>query len=62
MDILKEAAAFENAKMSNMSTSDRVVASREAKRLVLAINEIYKETKDPELMEVMKRFTEKNAK
>lgn len=50
MDILKEAAAFENAKMSNMSTSDRVVASREAKRLVLAINGIYKETKDPELM------------
>ncbi|MDE3743341.1 hypothetical protein [Maribacter polysaccharolyticus] len=62
MDILKEAAEFENAKMSNMSTSDRVEASREAKRLILGINEIYKETKDPELMEVMKRLTAKKKK
>ena len=62
MDILKEAAEFENAKMSNMSTSDRVEASREAKRLILGINEIYKETKDPELMEIMKRLTVKKKK
>ncbi|MDV7140472.1 hypothetical protein R3X28_16385 [Maribacter sp. TH_r10] len=62
MDILKEAAEFENAKMSNMSTSDRVEASREAKRLILGINEIYKETKDPELMEIMKRLTAKKKK
>ena len=53
MDILEEALVFENAKMSNMSTSDRVVASREAKRLILAINEIYKRTKDAELMDIM---------
>ena len=46
MDILQEASIFEKAKMSHMSTSDRVSASREAKRLVLAINEIYKKTKD----------------
>lgn len=62
MDILKEAAEFENAKMSNMSTSDRVEASREAKRLILGINEIYKENKDPELMEIMKRLTAKKKK
>ncbi|WP_299213187.1 hypothetical protein [uncultured Dokdonia sp.] len=62
MDLLKEAIAFEKAKMRNMSTSDRVVASREAKRLILAINEIYKETKDPELMDVMKRLTVKKRK
>ncbi len=63
MDILlKEATVFENAKMSHMSTSDRVVASREAKRLILAINEIYKQTKDSSLMEVMKRLTEKKRK
>lgn len=62
MDILKEAETFENAKMSNMSTSDRVAASREAKRIILAINEIYKETKDSNLMEVMKRLTEKKKK
>jgi len=62
MDIMKEALAFENAKMSHMSTSDRVEASREAKRLVLDINEIYKETKDAELMDMMKRITEKKKK
>lgn len=62
MDILKEALDFENAKMSNMSTSDRVVASREAKRLILAINEIYKLNKDAELMDLMKRLTAKKKK
>lgn len=62
MDILQEAAAFENAKMKNMTTSDRVEASREAKRLVLAINEIYQETKETSLMDVMKRLTEKKKK
>ena len=45
-----------------MSTSDRVKASREAKRLILAINEIYKETQNPELMDLMKRLTAKKKK
>jgi hypothetical protein len=62
MDILQEADIFENAKMSHMSTSDRVVASREAKRLILAINEIYKKSKDSSLMDVMKRLTAKKKK
>ena len=62
MDILQEAAVFEKAKMSHMSTSDRVTASREAKRLILAINEIYKKTKDPSLMDVMKRLTVKKKR
>ncbi len=62
MDIINEALAFEQTKMKNMSTSDRVVASREAKRLVLAINEIYKKTKDSELMDIMKRLTAKKRK
>jgi len=62
MDILKEAEVFEKAKMSHMTTSDRVSASREAKRLVLAINEIYKKTKDITLMDVMKRLTVKKKR
>ncbi len=62
MDILQEAMTFENSKMSHMSTSDRVVASREAKRLILAINEIYKKTKDVTLMDVMKRLTTKKKR
>ncbi len=62
MDILNEATIFEKAKMSHMSTSDRVVASREAKRLILAINEIYKKTKETTLMDVMKRLTVKKKR
>lgn len=58
MDLLKKASEFEKIKMSHMSTSDRVQASREAKQLILAINEIYKQTKDAQLMNVMKRLTE----
>ena len=62
MEILQEAEVFEKAKMSNMSNSDRVTASREAKRLVLAINEIYMKTKEPTLMDVMKRLTIKKKR
>ncbi len=62
MDLLKRASELENMKMSNMTTSDRVVASREAKKLILEINEIYKETKDPDLMDLMKRLTDKKRK
>lgn len=45
-----------------MSTSDRVAASREAKELILSINEVYKQTKDSTLMEIMKRLTVKKKK
>lgn len=62
MDILQEASIFENAKMSHMSTSDRIVASRESKRLVFAINEIYKKIKDSALIDVMKRLTAKKKR
>ena len=62
MDLLEQAAEFEKAKMSHMSTSDRVHASREAKRLVLAINEMYKKTKDKKIMDAMKRITAKKKK
>lgn len=61
-DLLEKAKEFEGRTLSHMSTSDRVSASREAKQLILSINEIYKETKDDNLMDVMKRLTEKKRK
>lgn len=57
-----EVEAFVSMKMSHMSTSDRVVASRKAKALVLTINEIYKKTKDSKLMDAMKSITIKKRK
>ena len=62
MKLFDEAIAYESSKMSHMSTSDRVKASREGKRIILAINEIYKKTKDPALMDLMKRITVKKKK
>ncbi|MCK8521315.1 hypothetical protein M0D21_07045 [Aquimarina sp. D1M17] len=62
MILLQKAIEFEKRSMSNMTTSDRVLASREAKKIILKINEIYKKTKDPYLMEVMKLVTVKKRK
>jgi len=57
MDILKRASEFENRKFSFKTTSDRIVAAREAKELILAVNEVYKQKKDKDLMDLMKRLT-----
>lgn len=62
MKILEEAQEFLSAKMTHMSTSDRVAASREAKRLILAINELFKESKDSDLMDLMKELTVKKKR
>lgn len=62
MELINEALEFEKSKMSNMSTSDRVTASREAKRLILALNEVYKESKDTNIMDLMKLLTAKKKK
>ena len=57
MDIINKALEFEKQKRQSLSTSDRVKISREAKSLILGLNEIYKEKKDMKIMEIMKRLT-----
>lgn len=57
MDLIERALAFENRKMSSLTTSDRILISREAKELILSLNEVYKETKDNDIMDIMKRLT-----
>jgi hypothetical protein len=57
MDIIKEALDFEQQKTSYKTTSDRIVASRKAKELILGLNEVYKENQDPTIMDLMKRLT-----
>lgn len=56
-EIIDKAIEFENSKPRITSTSERVITSRTAKDHILALNEIYKENKDPEIMELMKRLT-----
>lgn len=57
MDILERAVEFENRKHTFKTTSDRILASREAKEIILGVNEIYKQQKDAKLMDLMKRLT-----
>jgi len=46
MELVEKALEFEKRKMRFPTTSDRILASREAKALILDLNEIYKNTKD----------------
>ncbi|WP_248723242.1 hypothetical protein [Seonamhaeicola sp. ML3] len=57
MELIDRALEFENRRHTFKTTSERIESSREVKALILEINTIYKETKDPELMDLMKRLT-----
>lgn len=57
MELIERALAFEKRKHTFKTTSERIESSREVKALILDLNTIYKETKDPELMDLMKRLT-----
>jgi len=57
MDVIDKARLFEERKWNKLTTNDRIVASREVKSLILEINELYKESQDSTLMELMKRLT-----
>lgn len=57
MDLIDKALEFEQRKMRSLSTSDRVKISREAKALILDLNQIYKIEKDENIMDIMKRLT-----
>lgn len=57
MDTLKKALEFENRKFSFKTTSERIMAAREAKDIILEVNELYKKEKDVKLMDLMKRLT-----
>ena len=61
-NLINESEDFIKAKMTHMTTSDRVAAPREAKRLTLEINELYKVNKDADLMDLMKRITAKKKR
>jgi len=57
MDIINKALKFEQRKFVFKNTSERILASREAKQLILDLNENFKSTQDPEIMDMMKRLT-----
>ncbi len=62
MDIITKAKQYEEAKLSPKTTNERIIASREIKELILSLNEIYKENKDSDIMDLMKKLTAKKKK
>jgi hypothetical protein len=57
MEIVDKALEFEQRKQVFKTTSQRIEASREVKELILDLNTVYKDEKDPKLMDIMKRLT-----
>jgi len=57
MDIVTTALDFEKKKLRLATRDDRIKASIQLKSLILSLNEIYKEKKDPFIMDIMKRLT-----
>ena len=57
MGVIEKAIEFESRKRTYKSTNEKIVASREVKNLILDLNEIYKENKNDEIMDMMKRLT-----
>lgn len=57
MDLVEKGFEFEQRKISLKTTNERIIASKEVKSLILGINEIYKKTRNPDLMDLMKRLT-----
>jgi hypothetical protein len=56
-NLIDEAIEFEKNYKSFKSRNEKIIATREAKRIVLSINDFYKKSKDQNLMNVMKRIT-----
>jgi hypothetical protein len=56
-DLLKKAKEFDEGHTSLKSRNEKIIAAKEAKQLVLDMNEIYKVTKEVEIMDMMKRIT-----
>lgn len=56
-DIFARADEFETKKTTFKTRSERIIASREAKEIILSLNEIYKVDQKQEIMDQMKRIT-----
>lgn len=57
INLLQEALEFEKNYKSFKTRNEKILASRKAKEIILSINEVYKKSKDKQLMDVMKRIT-----
>lgn len=57
VNLIQEALEFERVHKSFRTRNEKILATRKAKEIVLSINQIYKQNKDKNLMDIMKRIT-----
>ena len=57
MTAVKKGQDFLEKKLKFKNTSERIEASSEVKSIILEINEVYKSSKEQELMDLMKELT-----
>ena len=57
VEIISQALKFEKNEKLFKSRNDKIIAAKEAKRIILSINDIYKKNKDEKLMIIMKRLS-----
>lgn len=62
MDIINTALDFEKQKLRLVTRDERIRASIMLKKLILDLNEVYKQKKDPFIMDIMKRLTQLKRK
>ena len=56
-ELVKEALDFEARHKEFKTRNDKIIALKEAKRIILSINDVYKRNRDEKLMNIMKRVS-----
>lgn len=57
VELIEQATEFEKNEKTFKTRNEKIVAAREAKRIILSINDVYKINSDEKLMSIMKRLS-----
>jgi hypothetical protein len=57
LELVLQALEFEKNEKSFKTRNDKIIALKEAKRIILSINDVYKRNRDEKLMNIMKRVS-----
>ena len=57
LELVSQALEFEKNEKSFKTRNDKIIALKEAKRIILSINDVYKRNRDEKLMNIMKRVS-----
>jgi len=57
IELVSQALEFEKKEKLFKTRNDKIIAVKEAKRIILSINDVYKKNRDEKLMSIMKRLS-----